>query len=708
MEICTKQRRDSSALINNTFLVENQPSMTTNELNQGLNCDIDPEFGLIEKRAVLDKKLKATFESIFKKYSKDFEGIGDEIDIATGEIVVNNGHLLRMQIKRKDDVWNSNRNQKIRIEGKASGGLIISQRTKGISCNEDDVEQDLRGNLVINEEKIVEPFSGCNEDDLILRGIVRANQFLKLSSKDIPRSKLETFRRDFAMCPLSFQTEDLSRVNTLTREDSPCTDPQYRNKIIDFTDHEDDIEPAWRLPKLPLSQKDVCKKSIENLRSETLLTVHPNISINSKFVEYWGFEKQARRFRLESHQYSYFSNFNPGYASENIEEKKMIYTKNSQDSLLYNWNTKIFNEKSSTNPASFTFTDSKDSKASIIKQFSEPCEQEERQQNIEFTSITKNGIPLISEVGNCSQKLPKLKFASLSNDNGLISNISERSSKSPSMTASVFRDTLKHNVPLDESNTHKIHFSSIISSSTIKKNHENKKSIETVNKSERSYCRILNDQKEANLKSLRLSSKNPSTSVDIDEIKNPRSSNHSEHGFNDRLLEKSTKVPNQTYDQPPKSIEVNLQNNDKFSNIEPIPQKGINIMPPTHLQTKNQCLKISTPIKTNVYTNSHISKPRSLMPITPTRNLNPEAKNISFKSLRQRALKNSLNWSPKSEDVDELSLDQPSQNPQFIFKFCDKNQVLQQSPRVFSTIKNKNKRSFARFEEDERDELSID
>ncbi|KAI9763629.1 MAG: hypothetical protein M1835_007765, partial [Candelina submexicana] len=39
----------------------------------------------------------STFESIFEKYSKDFSTVGDEIDLETGEIVINNGHLRKMR-----------------------------------------------------------------------------------------------------------------------------------------------------------------------------------------------------------------------------------------------------------------------------------------------------------------------------------------------------------------------------------------------------------------------------------------------------------------------------------------------------------------------------------------------------------------------------------------------------------------------------------
>ncbi|KAH7057438.1 centromere protein Scm3-domain-containing protein [Macrophomina phaseolina] len=47
-----------------------------------------------------DMRLKNTFEHIFEKYSRDFSGIGDEIDLETGEIVVDNGHIAQLQDER--------------------------------------------------------------------------------------------------------------------------------------------------------------------------------------------------------------------------------------------------------------------------------------------------------------------------------------------------------------------------------------------------------------------------------------------------------------------------------------------------------------------------------------------------------------------------------------------------------------------------------
>ncbi|EGP87410.1 uncharacterized protein MYCGRDRAFT_93545 [Zymoseptoria tritici IPO323] len=44
-----------------------------------------------------DQKLKSRFERIFRKYEHDFTDVGDEIDIESGDIVVDNGHLQNMR-----------------------------------------------------------------------------------------------------------------------------------------------------------------------------------------------------------------------------------------------------------------------------------------------------------------------------------------------------------------------------------------------------------------------------------------------------------------------------------------------------------------------------------------------------------------------------------------------------------------------------------
>lgn len=68
---------------------EDELDCEPNELNQRR----DPVYQLEQARARASNKLKSRFEDIFAKYEKDFTGVGDEIDLRTGEVVVNNGHL---------------------------------------------------------------------------------------------------------------------------------------------------------------------------------------------------------------------------------------------------------------------------------------------------------------------------------------------------------------------------------------------------------------------------------------------------------------------------------------------------------------------------------------------------------------------------------------------------------------------------------------
>ena len=62
--------------------------------------DVPEEFDLPAARAQNDSRLKSLFEGIFAKYSQDFTDVGDEIDLQSGKLVVDNGHLLGMQGER--------------------------------------------------------------------------------------------------------------------------------------------------------------------------------------------------------------------------------------------------------------------------------------------------------------------------------------------------------------------------------------------------------------------------------------------------------------------------------------------------------------------------------------------------------------------------------------------------------------------------------
>ena len=87
-------------------------------------------------------RLRTKLEAIFDKYGKDFSGIGDEIDLKTGEIVVDNGHLLGMKHEmdiettaRVSDPWAQNSDD----EDGEHGGYIS---TEGLDPNMDQALDD--------------------------------------------------------------------------------------------------------------------------------------------------------------------------------------------------------------------------------------------------------------------------------------------------------------------------------------------------------------------------------------------------------------------------------------------------------------------------------------------------------------------------------------------------------------------------------------
>ncbi|EED16197.1 Myb-like DNA-binding domain protein [Talaromyces stipitatus ATCC 10500] len=74
-----------------------EPPHKRQRLSWAKSAESTNDVDLQIARAQNDQKLKSLFEGIFKKYGKDFSDIGDEIDLRTGEIVVNKGHVQRME-----------------------------------------------------------------------------------------------------------------------------------------------------------------------------------------------------------------------------------------------------------------------------------------------------------------------------------------------------------------------------------------------------------------------------------------------------------------------------------------------------------------------------------------------------------------------------------------------------------------------------------
>ncbi|KAK7744043.1 hypothetical protein SLS62_010343 [Diatrype stigma] len=98
----------------------------------------DPLYELDKGRAKAATRLKSTFEQIFEKYERDFTDVGDEIDLETGEIIVNNGHIESMREPNDDESVSSGEEERILtgkpgVEDQSRSMMRATPSSNGIS-----------------------------------------------------------------------------------------------------------------------------------------------------------------------------------------------------------------------------------------------------------------------------------------------------------------------------------------------------------------------------------------------------------------------------------------------------------------------------------------------------------------------------------------------------------------------------------------------
>ncbi|PHH84640.1 hypothetical protein CDD83_1616 [Cordyceps sp. RAO-2017] len=142
----------------------------------------DPGYRLSIQRAYSDNRFQATMAHIFEKYGRDFEGVGDEIDMVTGKIVVDNGHLKNM--RNEGDVGTP----RDRVpEDEEDEGLLLGD----IMDEEDSLfprAQEKRGKARVPHD---EPDGEEDEEDRIMYGrsaVQQSNALVRVSSERVETS----------------------------------------------------------------------------------------------------------------------------------------------------------------------------------------------------------------------------------------------------------------------------------------------------------------------------------------------------------------------------------------------------------------------------------------------------------------------------------------------------------------------------------------
>ena len=215
-----------------------------------------PEFVLHHRREQNDLRLKSTFESIFEKYGKDFDGIGDEIDLETGEIIVNNGHVLGMVNERdagdletdsgeedSDDDWSDD-------DRVLASSLLLETRRRidalgggGVYEEEDFVDDELQS------EDEADSLLGDNDSlmgDLEAQPTlpaVRTNFGSPDSLYDDEEDELASSEMEWPTPRKAWPTPSKATPLGHTPWHSSPLKPVYKSDIS--------VDPAWRAPPLP-------------------------------------------------------------------------------------------------------------------------------------------------------------------------------------------------------------------------------------------------------------------------------------------------------------------------------------------------------------------------------------------------------------------------------------------------------------------------
>ncbi|KAM3065436.1 hypothetical protein ACMFMG_011445 [Clarireedia jacksonii] len=219
----------------------------------------NPDEELQRKRAHLDFKLKSTFEAIFEKYGKDFDGVGDEIDLRTGEIVVDNGHLAEIQDERDAGERRAGGNllRALTVEPESTTESFTESLTGNSGDEDDEVDEVDAQNDILDAADLND--GDMLEDDMILRGCEDSG--LGPFVDEPTTTTVPTFRHESKTeVQQSGKPRPDSKAalfpsyNELLKSFGPDVAPQIVN-IIARQQVQDDshIEPAWRAPSIPLA-----------------------------------------------------------------------------------------------------------------------------------------------------------------------------------------------------------------------------------------------------------------------------------------------------------------------------------------------------------------------------------------------------------------------------------------------------------------------
>lgn len=194
-----------------------------------------------------DLRLKSIFEGIFKKYGKDFTEVGDEIDLESGKIIVDNGHLTGME----GEVDTGENGEEGDADG--SGWLYESlgpgemeERVHGEQDDGEGSEND--GDFVGGDNAVSEATTELQADDGAWkwrRDIDEANHDYDDDDRSSVDSLLDNALSVNNNTDPGRETTNEKAMTDETKASNPS------NHIRDVKDaKKDPVDPIWRVPEI--------------------------------------------------------------------------------------------------------------------------------------------------------------------------------------------------------------------------------------------------------------------------------------------------------------------------------------------------------------------------------------------------------------------------------------------------------------------------
>jgi hypothetical protein len=299
-----------------------------------LSENTDPKTDLHRRRAQNDSRLKSIFESIFEKYGKDFEGVGDEIDMRTGEIVVNNGHILGMtDEKDAGDAGSSS-------EELESGYYSEDQDTETPIGYYELQEVGQKSDDSVHGDLMAEPeVSWCSDDDAdSLMGAIEVEH--------------QSIEEDTILSVENAVSD--SEGDELANSDFEWMTPRHilavaegrwrrgKQEIEPFNDST--IELAWRAP--PISKVRPSSQPMPDIRPTSIDDVQDDPDSEGEGVSLWAPEGKKLRRRRSRKSYpptnqalldkreGYDTNIRPSYTSVPNQVSGQRYWTQEEEKLL--------------------------------------------------------------------------------------------------------------------------------------------------------------------------------------------------------------------------------------------------------------------------------------------------------------------------------------------------------------------------------------